>query len=289
MTTETTLENYQFFIDSAEPVLISGWAYLTGNHEHSPVIEVRAGETVLWSTEACIYREDLEQAGFGHGRFAFSITPMSEPVKEAISSVDIYIDGFKVQEAIPFEMEPVTIDDYRVQLDYIDIEQVKGWAFKNEQVSYRSQIELRTGDVVLASGFADEYRPDLLDAGIGDGAYGFSLTPQLERFPSTDCECILFVDGLQTHLAPFSLHAEQQAIDDALYQDEFSAQILDFTESIENKMTALKQDVIAMNTEQGQEDFSVNGQMQVVMNNIAELSVRVKVIEKVLTKHFSVK
>ena len=289
MTTETTLENYQFFIDSAEPVLISGWVYLTVDNTHHSVIEVRSGEALLWTTKANIYREDLVQAGFGNGQYAFSITPMSTPVKEAISSVDLYIDGHLVQEGIPFEMEPISIDDYRVYLDYAERDQIKGWAFRNEQINYRPQIEVRCADVVIASGFADGYRPDLLDAGIGDGAYAFSLTPRLEKFPSTDCECMIFVDGLQSHIPPFLLYVDQDAIDDALYKDEFAAQIVDFTDSVDKKMTSLKQDIIAMNAEQGQDDYAVNGQMQIAINNIAELSVRIKVIEQVLTKHFSTK
>ena len=287
MTTETTIENYQFFIDSAEPILISGWAYLSDNDAHNPVVEVRSGETVLWETAANIYREDLAKAGIGNGHYAFSITPMSMPVKEAVSSIDLYIDGHKIQEAIPFEMQPVNIDDYRVHLDNAELHQIKGWANKNEQTNYRPQIEVRCDNVVIASGFADEFRPDLLDAGIGDGAYAFFLTPRLEKFPSTDCECVLFVDGIQSNIPPFVLHAERDAIDEAVYKDEFSAQILDFTSHVENKMTALKDEIIAINTEQGQDNLAINGQLQVAMNNIAELSVRVKVIEQVLTKHFS--
>lgn len=287
MTIETTIEQYQFHLDSSTPVLVSGWAYLTGNDEHHPIIEVRSGEVILWKGEAMTYRNDLSAAGIGNGQYAFSITPMSKPVKNAISHVDIYIDGHKIQENIPFEMTPVEMSDYRAQLDHITTELVKGWVFKKGNANYRSQVEVRCGDTVIATGLAEEYREDLSEAEIGDGHYGFSLTPRLDLFPSATCECNLFIDGERANLDAFILSADVSEIENAVYKHKFSEEMVDFTQSVEIKMATLKQDIMAMNRSIGQDEFGVNGQLQVALNNIAELSVRVNVIEQVLIKHLS--
>lgn len=296
MTEQTTdsvlLENYLHHIDVVNEEHISGWAFKQGEESHHPVIEVRTGDLVLWSSSADMYREDLVEAGIGNGEYGFILVPVNDSISEAVTSVAIYIDGFLAKADIPLFIEPpvVEVASYRAHLDHFANDVVRGWVFKEGHENYRAKVEVRCGDSVIASGLAENYREDLLDADIGDGCYGFSITPRLENFPMSECDCQLFVDGeAVSHIESFMLSADQDAINEAVYKVAFSEEIADFTQSVEAVKTELKQDLIAANRSLMQDDHAVNGQLQVAMDSIAELSVRVKVIEQILVKHFSEK
>ena len=146
---------------------------------------------------------------------------------------------------------------------------------------------MRCGDVVIAAGIADNYRQDLLDADIGDGYYGFSITPLLARFPAAECECHLFIDGELSAVDAFVLQADQESIDEAVYKEAFSSEIADFAQAVDAKMDELSAEVIAISQRESKGDFSDGGTLTLAMHNIAELSVRVKMIENILVKHFS--
>lgn len=284
MTTETTLEQYKFHIDSVAPELINGWAFYTDKEEHHPVIEIRHEETVLWQAEANTYRGDLSNAGIGNGEYAFSIKPLRSSLKEQISSVDVYVDGHKVQENISFEMKPVDISEYRAFLDSTSVEEVKGWACNVTEPSHRPLVELRCGEAILAFGIAETFRQDLLNAEIGDGYYAFTLTPRLEKFPTNPCECTLYIDGVAFQSEPIILEAPLDEIEAAKYKYEFTESILSFTQEAEAKLQDMTNAVVNENKKHANEDFHHTGVTQVMMNNIAELSTRIKVIEQVLIK-----
>jgi O-antigen biosynthesis protein len=60
-------------------------------------------------------------------------------------------------------------------LDLFTIEEVSGWAWDPSHPASPVVVELLDDDRVIVTKTADEYRPDLLDAGIGTGRYGFSI------------------------------------------------------------------------------------------------------------------
>ncbi|WOD06193.1 hypothetical protein [Marinomonas sp. GJ51-6] len=281
---------YRHHFDVITEERIGGWAFKTDDTRHHPVIEIRSGSEVLWSVEADTYREDLELAGFGSGEYGFMLLPERAPVQTAISTVDIYIDGHLAQAGVPFEMKPVDVSTYQIYLDHASTEVVRGWVFKNGHESYRSKVEVRSGESVIASGLAESYRQDLFDADIGDGHYGFVITPNLANFPMSECECQLFVDGeVVGHIEVFVLSADQEAISEAVYRATFAEEIADFAQNVAGVKEELKQNSIAANRLEMQDDYAINGQLQVAMDSIAELSARIKIIEQVLVKHLAEK
>ena len=283
------LDGYRYHFDMVSPDLIAGWAFKEGYESHTPVIEVRSGKAVLWTAEANTFREDLLQAGFGSGQYGFSIEPSSLPVSSSVTSVDLFIDGHRVQKGVPFEIAPRDVARYRVSLDDASSDEIRGWVFKDDEPNYRAKVEARCGDAVIASGLAGDFRQDLLDADIGDGHYAFSLSPRLDQFPSAECECRLFIDGEQANVEPFILLADADVIADELYKAQFAAEIEDFNNNVETTLARLKHDIVSLNRTAAQDDLAVSGQLQVAMQSIAELSVRVKTIEQVLIKHFPAK
>lgn len=301
---QTTLsDGYQYHIDMLTTECIAGWAFKVGDESHHPIVEIRTGDTVLWKTEASQYREDLEAAGFGNGKFGFALVPSANTLLHNVTSVSVYIDDMLVQADVLFSMQAIgtmakeavvehvqedaaPLVDYRILLDYFDAETIRGWAFRNGHEDHRPMVEVRSGDVVLASGLADNFREDLLNADIGDGAYGFSLTPRLAAFVSTECECQLYVDGELSSVDSFTIEVDQEDIDRAVYEATFADEMTDFTESLEAKIAELKSSVVSVNRDASRPDFAVDGQLTVAIDEIAELSVRVKVIENVLMNHF---
>jgi hypothetical protein len=284
---DRNLKKYKWHIDCLTAENISGWVYNTGKNTDSAKVEVRSGNTILWSSIAEVFRQDLLDAKIGSGNHAFTITPDSNSVSGSISKVDIYIDGYKAETDLPFEMIEANIDDYRVQLDHSAIEKVTGWVFNPENIAYRAKIEVRAGQTVIACGLANEYRQDLLNAGFGDGAYGYTLIPNVDVFPQSECECKLFVDGLEANTKSFVLVTDTSTIEQAKYQQEFSAEILDYTQNVTDKLGVLKEEIVSANKNMNEDDFAVNGQLQVAINSIADLSVRINVIEQVLLKKLS--
>jgi hypothetical protein len=303
---DNKLSKYKWNVDCLNNERISGWVYNSAKKSKSAKVEVRSGDIVLWSSVADGFRQDLLDAKIGNGHHAFSITPDNTPTNIAFSTVDIYIDGIRAETALPYEMIPAKVEEelaqakieeeelaqekiehYRIQLDQSSIEKIAGWVFNPENSTYRAKIEIRCGNTVVACGLANEYRQDLTDAGIGDGTYAFILTPDLSLFPQNECECKLFVDGVDAGKESFVLITDTEARENAKYQAEFSSEISDFTQNISDKLDSLTKDIVANNKSINEDDFAVNGQLNVAINSIAELSVRISVIEQVLLKRFS--
>ncbi len=296
------LSGYKYHIDIVTEERVAGWAFKVGDGNHHPVVEIRSGDTVLWRTQASQYRKDLEAAGFGNGEFGFVLVPSVSALPHSVTSVGVYIDGMLAQADIPFVMEVADstvievlsvestqiapLADYRVTLDHFDEDVIRGWAFRSGHEGHRPTLEVRSGYVVIASGVADGFREDLLNADIGDGAYGFVLTPSLAAFVSTACECELYVDGELSNVGSFTLEADQDRISSALYEETFADEMVDFTKSLKAKIAELKANVVSVNRDASRPDLAVDGQLTVAMDEIAELSVRIKVIENVLMNHF---
>jgi hypothetical protein len=303
---DNKLSKYKWNVDCLNSEKISGWAYNTAKKNGSAKVEVRSGDTVLWSSVADGFRQDLLDAKIGNGHYAFTITPDNNAVSNNVTTVDVYIDGIKAETELPYELIQAKVEEelvqakineeelaqakiehYRIQLDQSSIEKIAGWVFNPENSTYRAKIEIRCGDTVIAGGLANEYRQDLTDAGIGDGTYAYTLRPSLSMFPQNECECKLFVDGVDADNESFILVTDTESRENAKYQEEFSSEISDFTQSITGKLGSLKEDIVSSNKSMNEDDFAVNGQLNVAMNSIAELSVRISVIEQVLLKRLS--
>lgn len=87
-------------------------------------------------------------------------------------------------------------------------------------------------------------------------------------------------------VGPFILEVDQDRINGALYEETFADEMADFTEALKAKVAELKANVVSVNRDASRPDLAVDGQITVAMDEIAELSVRIKVIENVLMNHF---
>ena len=95
------------------------------------------------------------------------------PYRDALDS---RIDG-PVPNA-PTLVKPSAIEPrpcFRWNIDEVSDNEVSGWIMEIEQPLHHPVVELREGDRVLAQTIASRFRPDLLEAGIGDGCCAFRL------------------------------------------------------------------------------------------------------------------
>src|ERR1051326_4339671 len=60
-------------------------------------------------------------------------------------------------------------------IDEANPSRIAGWIWNRLQPEQRLEVELIDGDTRLARVVADQYRADLLQAGIGDGRHGFAI------------------------------------------------------------------------------------------------------------------
>jgi len=272
---------YRYHIDNVNEKVISGWAHKKGKGNYTANIEIQSNNIILFSTKANLAREDLKDAGIGTGLYGFSIDPEKIKLEHDINAIDIFIDGHKANtKPIPLTLNKnINVNIHQMHVDEVSVDKIIGWAKKEDSISHRSLVELRVGDIVIGSGTADIFRKDIKDAGIGDGCYCFEITPIHHLFPSASIRCDLYIDEKKVSTVPIELSLTEQAFESAKFSEKFSVELSTFGGSVTQELQRLTDEVNSQN------DNAVN----VAIGNIALLSVRVEVIERILTKHFSTK
>src|SRR5438067_3933785 len=162
-------------------------------------------------TAALLAPDDLVLSGIGDGRHGFSITldpellsagihilhlrstdtgsevpgsPImfegtAEPAELADAATEqLVLPEIAAEEpdAVPEPAGAAVEGALRSNIDYADWGGIKGWIWDPTEPDKTVTIELLDGDSVLARVVASAYRPDLIDAGIGDGRHGFTIS-----------------------------------------------------------------------------------------------------------------
>src|SRR5579862_2210515 len=73
--------------------------------------------------------------------------------------------------------DPAAPPDHRLagHIEEASDREIKGWVWNRQQPEKRITIDVIVGDTRLAKAIADRYRPDLQQAGIGDGQHAFAV------------------------------------------------------------------------------------------------------------------
>ena len=195
------------YIDEIEATVIKGWVWDPQTPSERIRLELIEGETRLATVVASEDRPGLILSGIGDGQHGFSIAldpellsggthilhlrsadtgaevPGSpivlEGAAEPVDLADAAADQLTLPEtdlATAAEPEGVLIGgSLRSNIDYADWTGIKGWIWDPTNPDTAIALELLDGDSVLATVWANEHRPDLIDAGIGDGRHGFTI------------------------------------------------------------------------------------------------------------------
>ncbi|HET7452126.1 MAG TPA: hypothetical protein VFL12_05260, partial [Thermoanaerobaculia bacterium] len=67
------------------------------------------------------------------------------------------------------------------RVDHVSEAGAAGWVYAPSFSDLRLPVRIRAGDRRVAEGVADRFRPDLAEAGKGDGRYGFAIEAPMTR------------------------------------------------------------------------------------------------------------
>jgi hypothetical protein len=101
-------------------------------------------------------------------------------------------------------------DSFKYSLDQANSNEIVGWVFDSKRSSDHLQVQLREGDKVVATVKADEFRQDLLDAGIGSGHCGFHIDIQTLALDHSEGYFDLFTDGKKLNQLPIFIKVKVQ-------------------------------------------------------------------------------
>jgi hypothetical protein len=99
-------------------------------------------------------------------------------------------------------------NSFKYSLDQANSNEIVGWVFDSKRISDHLQVQLREGDKVVATVKADEFRQDLLDAGIGSGHCGFHIDIQTLAVDHSEGYFDLFTDGKKLNQLPIFIKAK---------------------------------------------------------------------------------
>ncbi|WOT06309.1 hypothetical protein [Shewanella youngdeokensis] len=87
--------------------------------------------------------------------------------------------------------------DVRFHIDTMRPDLISGWACLMGSPKHSCTIQFKDGNTVVAETTANVMREDLLVAGIGSGAHGFSFDPGLSVFDVTPRTLHMYIDGVK--------------------------------------------------------------------------------------------
>src|SRR5438132_7589764 len=198
------------YIDEVKPTGIKGWAWNPQRPSERIRLELIEGDVRLATAIANEDRPGLVLSGIGDGRHGFSIvldperlsagihilhlrstdtgsevpgSPImfqgaAEPAELADAATEqLVLPEIAAEEpdAVPEPAGALVEGSLRSNIDYADWSGIKGWIWDSTEPEKAVALELLDGDSVLATVVASEHRPDLIDAGIGDGRHGFTI------------------------------------------------------------------------------------------------------------------
>jgi hypothetical protein len=170
-----TCPRFQGYLDGASCSTVSGWAWDMTNANTPINVDILDGATVLTTVTANIFRPDLLNIGIGNGYHGFSLPlPLSAQNGQAQSI------SARVSPSGPILAEsPKTVSCAQPYgyLDQATCTVISGWAWDPNTPSTSINVDILSGSTLIATVPANQYRPDLFQAGFGTGYFGFSYTP----------------------------------------------------------------------------------------------------------------
>jgi hypothetical protein len=171
-------------LDAGDGDQISGWAWDMDQPATPVRVDIYADETLLATVAADQARDGLREAGVGDGRHGFSL-PTPEDLRDGKAHavrVEVAGTGHSLGEfalLAPTAGPPPPDDGIGGALDVADGGAIAGWAWDGSRPDSPLKVDIYDDDTRLATVVADEFRQDLLDAGMGGGKHAFSLaTPE---------------------------------------------------------------------------------------------------------------
>lgn len=176
----------------------NGWAVDPDDVDAPVTVRIRVDGEVLAEVEATEYRQDIVDAGIdpdGTAGFTvfmglFGIT-FDVPHTILVEARDAQTDEWRVLDSSPRAIVCSNLQGFHdIHSGVVSRRDcmAAGWAAdRDTETGPRVQVRIKVDGRVVAETTADQFRQDVLDAGIGDGFYGWSvdlfgkLTPGVEH------------------------------------------------------------------------------------------------------------
>jgi RHS repeat-associated protein len=170
--------SYGGYFDSVDCNTISGWGW-DANQPNKPInVDIYDGSTLIATVSANQFRQDLLNAGIGNGVHGYSIATPVSLKNGGAHTIHIKFSGTSTE----LSNSPKTITcqapasaAYGGWLDGADCNVITGWAWDGNQPNTAINVEIYDGSTLIAAAAANQFRQDLLNAGIGNGYHGFSI------------------------------------------------------------------------------------------------------------------
>ena len=170
---------FEGFHEATDCNRITGWAW-DANRPNTPInVDIYNGPTFLVSITANQFRQDLLNAGKGNGVHGFSFFVPNGLKDGQNHSISIGFSGtftglFNTPKIINCSPPggPVLQGIHEVA----NCSTISGWAWDSTQPNTPINVDIYSDNVLVMTVPADQFRQDLLNAGVGNGAHGFSFT-----------------------------------------------------------------------------------------------------------------
>jgi hypothetical protein len=183
--------NYVGYFDWATCDSIGGWAADRNRLGTSISVSIYDGDTLLMTVPANQMRPDVGSYMKDNGLHGFSIpTPTALKSGNHVLSVRYESSSMslgtspKALACTTPTPTPTPQPAYQGYHDFVDCNNIGGWVRDKNNSSARLAVSVfdDTAGTLIATGIANQFRQDLVNAGIGDGKYGFTIpTPASMR------------------------------------------------------------------------------------------------------------
>ncbi|MFX1298204.1 MAG: hypothetical protein ACFFD2_25540, partial [Promethearchaeota archaeon] len=163
---------FEGYLDSIDLNTIIGWAW-DKNNPNTPIeVDIYDSDILLAKVSANIFRTDLLDANIGDGRhgFFYNIPFYLKNGKE--HTILVKFSGTKI-DLINSPMQILLMGRFEGYLEKINLNTISGWAWDKNNPNTPIKVDIYNSDILLAKVSANIFRPDLLDANIGNGRHGF--------------------------------------------------------------------------------------------------------------------
>ena len=168
---------YSGVLDGAGCTNIGGWAWDTTQPNTSINVDIYDGSTLIATVAANQFRQDLANAGIGNGIHGFSLATPASLKNGQAHSIVVKISG--TSSALSGSPKSVNCGGatplYQGYHDGADCQTIGGWAWDANQPNSPINVDIYDGTTLIATVAANVFRQDLLNAGLGNGAHGFSF------------------------------------------------------------------------------------------------------------------
>ena len=196
---------YSGYHDVGNCSAIAGWAW-DANQPTTPVsVDIYVDGTLVSTTQAATFRQDLLNAGIGDGNHSFSIPTPAAAINGQPHTVTVKYAGTQTNlnntpKAVSCIAPGVPTPQYEGYHDGASCTAINGWAWDSNQPNDPVSVDIYSDGVLVATTPANQLRADLLAAGKGNGVHAFSLaTPGALKDNQTHTITVKYA-GTQTNL-----------------------------------------------------------------------------------------